>query len=74
MDNGWWRSYIASTENILHSHEKGNFGGVVEAIGGTLRTPHMNSDRTHAYFGRRRRVGSTEVLKRVAWEGVSAEI
>lgn len=45
---------IASTANILPSHEEGNFCGVIETIGGPLRTPHMNCNRIHAYFGRSR--------------------
>lgn len=49
-------------------------GEAVEAIGGTLRDPHMSSDMICAYFGRCRRVEGTEVLERIAREGVQSKI
>ena len=33
---------LAATANVLLSQKEGDVGGVVEAIGGTLRAPHMD--------------------------------
>ena len=34
------------------SQKRGNAGKVEEVIGSTLRSPHMNVNRIHGYFGR----------------------
>ena len=41
---------------------------------GTLRATHMDGDRIHAYFGRRRKAASAEALEKIARDGVPAEV
>ena len=53
---GWLRG-IAATAGVMLSQEGGHVGRVVQQVGGTLCTTHMDGDRIHAYFGRRRKVG-----------------
>lgn len=59
--------WIAATVNVVLSQKKGDVGGV-------LRTSYMDGDRINLYFGQRRRVGSAEVLKKIAREGVPVKI
>lgn len=62
------RSWGSGRDNTGHSgggerivvSEGGYVGEVVEAIGGTRRTPHMDGDRIRIYFGRRRQVEGAE--------------
>lgn len=45
-----------ATASVLNVSEDSNVGKVEEVIGSTLRSPHMNGDRIHGYFGWRHRV------------------
>lgn len=49
-------------------------GIAVEAIDGTLGTPHTGGDKINAYFERRCRMESTELLEQIAREGVAVAI
>lgn len=64
---------FAAKASVLLS-QGGYVGEVVDAIGGTLCTPHMGGDRIYAYFGHRRRVEGAEVLEMIALEVVPVEI
>lgn len=46
---------------------------IIEAIGGLLRVPLIDGNRTHRYFGRRCHVEGAEVLEKIA-RGVPVEI
>ena len=43
-------------------------------MGGTLYAIHMDGKTIRAYFGRRSKVESAEMLEKIAPEGVQAEI
>lgn len=51
------------------SQREGDVGGVVEEMGHTLHAPHIDGDRIRAYFRRRHKAESAEVLERIALEG-----
>lgn len=68
-----WSGSIAATAGGVLSQNGGNDGRVMQEVGGTLCTPHVVGDKIRAYFGLRRKVDSTDVLKRIAREGVPAE-
>ena len=69
-----WLRGIAATVGIMLSQEGGQIGRVVREVGGTLRAAHMDGDRIHAYFGRRRKVASAEALEKIARDGVPDEV
>ena len=68
-----WLRGIAATAGIMLSHESGHIGRVVREVGGTLCATHMDGDRIHAYFGRRRKVASAKALEKIAREGIPDE-
>ena len=45
----------------------------MQEVGGTLCASHVDSDMIRAYFERRRKIMSAEVLKLIAREGMPAE-
>ena len=69
-----WLRGIAATAGTLLCQEGGQIGRVVREVGGTLRATHMDGDRIRAYFGRRRKVVSTDAVEKIAREGVPAEV
>ena len=69
-----WLRGTAATAGVVLSQKEGNVGRVVQKVGRTLFVPHMVGDRICACLGRRRKVESTEVLKRIARDRVPAEI
>lgn len=46
----------------------------MQEVSDMLCDPHMDGDKINAYFGRRRKVESGEVLKGIAREGVPAKM
>lgn len=58
---------VAAAVSIVLPQKKGD-------VGVMLRTPHVDGDMIHAYFGQRHRVGSAAVLEKIAREGVSVII
>ena len=69
-----WFWGIAGTAGVILSQEGGHLGSVVQEVGGTLFAIYMDSERIRAFFGRRRKVKSAEMLGKTAREGVPAEI
>lgn len=67
-------SGMVATASVMLALKEGRVVEVVEAIGSTLRTTHMDGYGIRAYFGRRPRVEGAEVLERISRKGVTMEI
>jgi len=69
-----WLRDMAATGGVMLSQKEGDVGRVVQEVGGTLCAPHVDSDMIRAYFERRRKIMSAEVLNLIAREGMPAAI
>jgi len=60
-----WLRVTVVTAGIMLFQKGGDVGTLIQEVGGMLYAPYMDDDRIRAYFGRRRKVESADVLETI---------